>query len=162
MRFRRSGMARIGGMLKPTLQSLGIQERVLEQQAIAKWKSVVGRQIAASTTPEAVREGTLFVCCKSSMWSSELSLHKDDILKRLNEAVGKPVIKDIRFSARGFRRTAAEAEAGISTVSKRNPPSPEDVRAAEEVAAACSSEELAEKVKRAFLVSRRRGGDDGA
>jgi len=155
MSFRRSNISRIGGMLKSTLQDLGIQERVLEQKAIAQWKGVVGPQIAASTTPESVRDGILFVCCKSSMWSSELSLHKDDIVKRLNAAVGKPVVKDIRFSARGFRKSSGESER-TTVPEPKVPISPEEVKAAEEVAAACSSEELAEKVRRAILTSKQR------
>lgn len=155
MSFRRSNISRIGGMLKSTLQDLGIQERVLEQKAIAQWKGVVGPQIAASTTPESVRDGILFVCCKSSMWSSELSLHKDDIVKRLNAAVGKPVVKDIRFSARGFRKSSGESER-TTEPEPSVPISPEEVKAAEEVAAACSSEELAEKVRRAILTSKQR------
>ncbi len=81
-----------------------MQQRILEQQAMAKWREVVGPQIAASSRPDSVREGMLFVTCKSSMWSSELSLHKPDIVKRLNAAVGKKIIEDIRFTARGFRK----------------------------------------------------------
>ncbi len=145
-------------MVRPTLQGLGIQEKILEQQAVAKWKSVVGSHIAASTIPEAVRDGILFVACKSSMWSSELSLHKDDIVKRLNEAVGKAVIKDIRFSARGFRRRAEDAHS-LPARKKPSPPSPEEVEAANEVAAACSSPELAEKVRRAVISSKQRRTD---
>lgn len=156
MSFRKSNISRLGGMLRSTLQDLGIQERILEQQAIAKWKGVVGPQIAASTTPESVREGILFVCCKSSMWSSELSLHKDDIVKRLNAAVGKPIVKDIRFSARGFCKSSGESEEIAAPVVGEAPISTEQVKAAEEVAATCSSEELAEKVRRAILTSKQR------
>lgn len=153
MSFRRSNISRVGGMLKDTLQGLGIQERVLEQKALAKWKEVVGSHIAASTTPEAVRDGILFVCCKSSMWSSELSLHKDDIVKRLNSAVGKTVVKDIRFSARGFRKAEAEEK---QTARAPKPLMPEDVQAADEVASGVSSEELAEKIRQAILTSKQR------
>ena len=77
---------------------------MLEREAVEKWKEVVGPQVAASTGAERVRDGILFVCCKSSMWSSELSFYKDDIVKRLNAAVGRNLITDIRFSAKGFTR----------------------------------------------------------
>lgn len=158
MSFRRSNISRVGGMLKSTLQGLGIQEQLLQQKAVEKWKSVVGPQIAASTTPESVRDGILFVCCKSSMWSSELSLHKDDIVKRLNAAVGKPVVKDIRFSARGFRKASSETQ-NVAEPEAKIELSSEEVKAAEEVAATCSSEELAEKVRRAILTSKQRRTD---
>ena len=99
---RRSRISRVGSFVKPTLQDLGVQGKVLEQQALAKWREVVGPQIAASSKADAIRDGVLFVTCKSSMWSSELSLHRQDITKRLNAAVGREIITDIRFTARGF------------------------------------------------------------
>ena len=143
-------------MLRSTLRELGIQERVLEQQVLANWAQTVGPQIAASSRAEAVREGVLFVSCKSSMWSSELSLHKIDIVKKLNVAVGKELVKDIRFSARGFRKAEDEAPSN-----QRNTPldsialDAEETKRAEEAASACDSDELAARVRDAILTSKR-------
>lgn len=157
MSFRRSNISRIGGLVKSTLRDMGLQEKILQQQAIAKWPEVVGRQIAGSATPESVRDGILFVCCKSSMWSSELSLHKDDIVKRLNKAVGKEVVKDIRFSARGFRKAADEnAQPSSSKDTGQVELGPEEAKAADEAASVCASDELAERVRQAILASKRR------
>ena len=143
-------------MLRSTLRELGIQERVLEQQVLAKWAQTVGPQIAASSRAEAVREGVLFVLCKSSMWSSELSLHKTDIVKRLNAAVGKEVVKDIRFSARGFRKAEDKAQSDqITTPLDSIPLDAEETKSAEEAASACDSDELAAKVRQAILTSKR-------
>lgn len=154
--FRRSSVSRIGGFLKTTLQDLGVQERILEQQALAKWKETVGPQIAASTRAEAVREGTLFICCKSSMWSSELSLHKTDIVKKLNAAIGKPIIKDIRFSARGFRKAVEEAPQEERAPAQDSiPVDPEEAKAADEAASACESDDLGARVRKAILTSKR-------
>jgi hypothetical protein len=154
--FRRSSVTRVGSFLRGTLQDLGVQERILEQQALAKWREVVGPQIAASSRPDGIRERVLFVTCKSSMWSNELSLHKPDIVKRLNAAVGKKIIDDIRFSARGFRKAepAAKTEKPDPAVDSV-PLSGDEVGAVEEVAAICESEELAAKVRRAMLTSKR-------
>ena len=91
-------------MLHASLDHMGFRQKVLEQQAIMRWKETVGPQIAASSVAEKVRDGALFVCCKSSMWANELSLHKQDIIKRLNKSLGKQIIIDIRFSARGFKQ----------------------------------------------------------
>ena len=156
--FRKSNVSRVGGFLKSTLQSLGVQEKLLEQKALAKWAQTVGPQIAASTRADAVREGVLFVCCKSSMWSSELTLHKDDIVKKLNAAVGKQVVKDIRFTARGFRKVEEvleePVEGRIARLDKIAVPE-EDARSAEEAAAMCESDVLAARIREAILTSKR-------
>ena len=142
--------------MKPTLQDLGVQAKVLEQQALAKWREIVGPQIAASSRPDAIRDGVLFVTCKSSMWSSELSLHKQDITKRLNAAVGRKIITDIRFTARGFRKVAEPvakiADPGVDSIKLGS----EEAQHAEIAAALCESEELAARVRDAILTSERR------
>lgn len=154
--FRKGSVARIGGFLRSTLRELGIQERILEQQTLAKWAATVGPQIAASSRAEAVRDGVLFVSCKSSMWSSELSLHTIDIVKKLNAAVGKELVKDIRFSARGFRKAEDEARSEEKTTPLDSIPlDAEETKRAEEAASACDSDELAAKVRQAILTSKR-------
>jgi hypothetical protein len=149
-------MARVGGLVRSTLRDLGVQQKIVEQQALAKWGEVVGPHIAAASRADAIRDGVLFVTCKSSMWSSELSLHKRDIVTRLNAAVGRETIKDIRFSARGFRKVEevarAEAEKGVESVRLVGP----ETKGAEETAALCESDELALKVREAVLTSKRR------
>jgi len=155
--FRRSGVTRIGSFVKSTLQDLGVQEKILEQRALAKWREIVGPQIAASSRPDRIRDGVLFVACKSSMWSNELSLHKQDIVKRLNAAVGKQIVKDIHFSARGFRKSeparekSSRKELGVDSVEL----SGDEIGAVEQVVAVCESEELASKVKQAVIASKR-------
>lgn len=141
--------------MKSTLQGLGVQEKILEQQVIGKWKQTVGPQIAASSRAESVREGVLFVCCKSSMWSNELTLHKTDIMAKLNAAVGKKIVKDIRFSARGFRKEQLKPEEDKSTPLESIALDQDDKQAAEEAASKCESEDLAKKVMQAVLTSKR-------
>ena len=133
---------------------------MMESQAAAKWAEVVGPQIAASSVVERVRDGIVYVCCRSSAWCSELSLHKADIIKRLNKAVGAKVLADIRFSARGFTRAAQSArkeEAGSETKRMESVRlEPCDIEAAARAAAQASSEELAERIRQAVTTSKRR------
>ncbi len=157
--LRRGNLNRVGGLVNNSLEALGLRHRIVEHQALARWDEVVGPQIAASSLAEKVRDGVLFVCCKSSMWSNELSLHKRDIIKRLNVAVGKQIIKDIRFSARGFRKAAGEAREeeqsseakGLETI----PLSEGESESAHQVASAAPTDELADRIARAVTTSKR-------
>lgn len=155
--LRRSGLSNVGSVLKSNLDSLGMRHKIAEQQAIEKWSEVVGADIAAVTHADQVRDGRMFVSCKSSMWASELTLHTPDILKKLERAVGRKVITDISFGARGFRRTQPSEEPGPGMVE------PENIRlskaateAAAEAASVAEARELADRIEKAMLAVKRR------
>jgi len=155
--FRRGSLSRAGNLVRSALGQLGVRERVLEQQAVGNWAEVVGPQIAASSRAERVKEGTLFVSCKSSVWANELSLHKDRIVKGLNKSVGAEVVKDIRFSARGFR-SPAEPKEGGSREPKRLEAvelTQQEIDATQRISGACRSPELAEMIRKAVLTGKR-------
>jgi len=158
--FRRGNLFRLGGLVKSTLDHLGLSRQLLERQALTKWAQVVGPHNAAASAPENIRDGVMFVACKNSMWANELSLHKERIIGRLNKALGGNVVKDIRFSARGFKRAkeaiAKEAFAGESNSLEAIQLPESEAKKAREVASASPSAELAELIEKAVLTSKRR------
>ena len=155
--FRQGSLSRAGGLVGPALERMGIRKRVLEQQAVGNWYAVVGPQIAASSKAERLSEGTLFVSCKSSAWASELSLHKERIMKGLNESVGAEVVRDIRFSARGFRRSSESKEEvavepkGVEAIQL----TPREADIARAISGTSRSPELAELIEKAILTGKR-------
>ena len=161
--FKAGGFSRLGGLVTSTLGRAGLLKGVKEQQAADNWDKVVGPQIAAATAVEKVRDGVIYVCCRSSTWSSELALHKDQILKRLNAAVGQKVITDMRLSARGFKARSLKEEksAGANTM-ETVALTDEDRAAAKAAAAAAPSEELARRIEKAVLTGRKRAKQEEA
>ena len=167
--FKRGNFSRIGGVVNATLDNLGLRHKVLEQQVVTQWAQLVGPQIAASSRAENVREGILFVTCKSSTWTSELSLHKPEILKRIAQSIGKSVVTDIRFSARGFRQrqdAAKDAEGDEKKSVEAISLTEEEIEQARKIAADCASAELAAKIEQAVITGKRlekakREGDGG-
>ena len=77
--------------------------------AKAHWAGVVGPQVAGVTQVEAVRDGVLYVRVKNSVWANELTLLKDDMLRRLNAKLGGRVLTDIHFKASGLAKSQKEA-----------------------------------------------------
>ena len=63
------------------------------------WEGVVGPQVAGVTQVEFVRDGVLFVRVKNSVWANELTLLKEDMLRRLNSKLGGRILTDIHFKA---------------------------------------------------------------
>lgn len=151
---RHGGLARLGGLVNGTLDDLGLRQHVLEQQAVTRYKEIVGPQIAASSCAQMVRDGILFVACKSSTWANELTLLKPDILKKLHGALGRKAVKDVRFSARGFKKALAQAEEAAFDVDSV-PLDESDVQAAARIASAAPPE-MAARIERAILTAKRR------
>lgn len=61
------------------------------------WATVAGERIAAEAWPVREREGTVTVACAKATWAQELDLLQNDLLARLNEALGGPRVRRLRF-----------------------------------------------------------------
>jgi len=96
------GMAPAFSAVNGFLQSQELAQRLRPHLAKVHWASVVGPQVAGVTQVESVRDGVLFVRVKNSVWANELTLLKEDMVRRLNLALGGRIITDIHFKASGL------------------------------------------------------------
>ena len=76
---------------------MGLDVGVKQEQAANIWPTVVGEKIAENTTVQDVKHGVLFVRANSPVWAQELQFQKKEVLFKINSALGKKTIKDIRF-----------------------------------------------------------------
>lgn len=88
---------KIGGSLMDALSRMGIAERLHKQQAVTRWKEAVGEVIAAQTEALKIDGDTLVVKVFQAAWRQELIFLKDELLAKLENEIGKDLIKDIRF-----------------------------------------------------------------
>jgi predicted nucleic acid-binding Zn ribbon protein len=91
-------MEHISRSLDTLLKKLELDKKVLGWRVVTVWDEVVGPRIAANARPAAYRDSKLFVQVSTTTWLHELSYMKDEIVRRLNEKVGKKAIEDIVFS----------------------------------------------------------------
>jgi len=101
---RTRGMAPGFSAVHSFLQSQELSQRLRPHLAKVHWEGVVGPQVAGVTQVESVRDGVLFVRVKNSVWANELTLLKEDMLRRLNSKLGGRVLTDIHFKASGLAR----------------------------------------------------------
>ena len=87
----------IGAAMAELTSALGIDGTLRRYAVLTGWPEVVGEQIARVTEPQRIENGVLFVGVKTAPWRAELSLQRLEIMKKLNAAVGKDVVRDIRF-----------------------------------------------------------------
>ncbi|MGI4788922.1 MAG: DUF721 domain-containing protein [Janthinobacterium lividum] len=104
------GMAPASGAVQGFLQSQELAQALRPHLAKVHWAGVVGPQVSGVTQVEAVRDGVLVVRVKNSVWANELTLLKEDMLRRLNAKLGGRVLTDIRFKASGLAKSKAKPE----------------------------------------------------
>ncbi len=68
-----------------------------EQRASALWPQIVGQGINRYTISRDVRDGVLIVRLSSAPLRNELMMNRSALIKRINEALGQEVIREIIF-----------------------------------------------------------------
>jgi predicted nucleic acid-binding Zn ribbon protein len=94
--FKRNSIL-IRDIILKNLREQGLETPLLQKRLIDSWSEVMGQLIANYTDDLYIRNQTLFVKLKNPALRSELSLQRQDIVRRLNSHVGSQVIADIRF-----------------------------------------------------------------
>ena len=79
------------------LKKLGIENAVSQNKALSIWNEVVGKNVAKNTEPNRVEHGVIIVKVSSPTWRQELYFQKKEIIQKINNTIGKNVIRDIRF-----------------------------------------------------------------
>jgi predicted nucleic acid-binding Zn ribbon protein len=108
---RKSNLSGLSSTLSEVLKHYHLDKRTKQEIAASNWAEVVGEKSAAASRPETIRDGILFVSCKSAAWAQELTFLKARIIAEMNKRAGAEVITDIRFAGTGLRK-AAEASHG--------------------------------------------------
>jgi predicted nucleic acid-binding Zn ribbon protein len=60
------------------------------------WADATGASIAAAARPAAERDGVLTVLCEAAVWAHELTMMQDDLVSRINAALGAETIRELR------------------------------------------------------------------
>ena len=90
-------MQHIKQAIKILLKKTGLEGGVKQQEVINVWEEVVGDKVSQNTSPEKVESGTLYIKTSNPTWRQELVFKKSDIIKKLNNKLGKNTIKEIKF-----------------------------------------------------------------
>jgi predicted nucleic acid-binding Zn ribbon protein len=92
-----SSISPLGAAIQGLLENLGIGKKIREYDAVLRWNEVVGKKIASVTEAVQIEKGVLVVRVQNGPWRNELNMLKEDVIGKLNEALGEKLVKDIRF-----------------------------------------------------------------
>lgn len=88
----------IGELVMRNLRVQGLETPLLQKRLIEAWPVVAGEAIARYTRDVNIKNQTLFVSLKAPALRADLSMRRQEFVRRLNEYVGNQVIADIRFT----------------------------------------------------------------
>lgn len=79
------------------LRESGLEQSVLDVQIEEVWPRVMGETVRNLTRSIEVREGVLYVHVNSAALKTQLFENRFELIRKLNEAVGAPALKDCRI-----------------------------------------------------------------
>lgn len=80
------------------LRAQGLETPLLQKRLVEAWPIIAGEAIARYTTDVRIFNQTLYVKLRIPALRADLSMRRQEYVKRLNEYVGNQVITDIRFN----------------------------------------------------------------
>ena len=87
----------IGDALITYLRENGLEQSVLDVQIEEVWPKVMGETVKRLTRSVEVRNGVLYVYVNSAALKAQLFENRFELVRKLNEAVGAPALKDCRI-----------------------------------------------------------------
>lgn len=87
----------IGEALISYIRENGLEQSVLDVQIEEVWPKVMGETVKRLTRSVEVKNGVLIVHVNSAALKTQLFENRFELVRKLNEAVGAPALKDCRI-----------------------------------------------------------------
>lgn len=95
MSKRSSNESALGDVLKEIIAANKLQSGIDQVEVAQAWRTVLGNGVNSYTRKVALKGNTVYVELTSSVLREELQYGKDKIIRILNEALGREVVKDV-------------------------------------------------------------------
>ena len=93
--MERKDVRKIDSLLQKFVKANGLETGLAEYRLMRSWNELLGISVAKKTKSLRIQNRKLYVSLHSSVVRNELSLIKDELIPKLNEAAGMNVIDDV-------------------------------------------------------------------
>lgn len=87
----------IAEVIRAYLRESRLEKPLKEKRLVQSWESLLGKSVARATSKIYLKDGKLFVHLSSSVVKNELYMLQDEIIRKLNDAAGEELVKEIVF-----------------------------------------------------------------
>ena len=91
----RKDVRKIDALLQQFVKSQGLEKGLAEYRLMKSWTELLGITVSKKTKSLRIQNRKLYVTLHSSVVRNELSMMKDSLIPKLNEAAGMDVIDDV-------------------------------------------------------------------
>ena len=88
---------RLKDLLGPVGRKLRMEDPVAAGTIWRRWTQIVGEDIARNAEPTSLKEGVLRIRTSTPTWATEMSYLTGDIKDRVNEAIGKQLVREVKI-----------------------------------------------------------------
>ena len=82
-------------VIRKLKQKYQVNKKKEEFEILRDWENIAGKGISENTCPLYIVKGRLYIAATGSSWCQEVSFLKSNILQRINEKIGREIVKDI-------------------------------------------------------------------
>jgi len=149
-----SNLNHIENLLINSSKSLENKELKNNMTANLLWREVAGDKTSENSYVLKYENKILFVACKSSVWTNELSLMKKNFLEKIKESPFKIKVNDIFFTVKKIKKDEIKNNSIDSKEVNQISLTEEEIFFAEKLAKnAKNNPELAEIIKKTYISS---------
>ena len=95
---RSSKEKHLGDVIDKLLKAYNLEDKMKELDLLEAWPDLMGKAVAHRTKSIEIKNQKLLLKIDSSVMREELHIGKQVIIHRVNEFMGKDVIRDVWFS----------------------------------------------------------------
>ena len=156
-RRKKSDTLPVADAILSALSQAGMKNMARRFQITQIYEETVGKVVARRSHPVGFNNGVLILKSQSTAWQNELTFLKEDLKSRLNEALGVPIIKDIRVVAGNkYEDPAPAIPADTPGEWCDTEDHPDDLAKIEETLKAIEDPDVRESMRRMMRVAARR------
>lgn len=89
-------LTRLRDLLGPVGKALHLDDATSVGKLWRTWPDIVGEEIARHAEPTSLKDGVLRIRTNTPVWATEITYLVGEIKQRVDAALGKPLVKEIR------------------------------------------------------------------